>query len=152
MADTFLNQERIGLLIWKISNSWQSKLRKILKLHKISLNEYLIIETLYKLNSLNNNLSQVNISKNSGLDISVISINLGILESKNLVKRETKDNRTKQIILTNTGLKLIKDLIDSINNEEVNFFKILGSENFNFINSLKLLLGKKIRIKANYNE
>ncbi len=152
MADTFLNQERIGLLIWKISNSWQSKLRKILKLHKISLNEYLIIETLYKLNSLNNNLSQVNISKNSGLDISVISINLGILESKNLVKRETKDNRTKQIILTNTGLKLIKDLIDSINNEEVNFFKILGSENFNFINSLKLILGKKIRIKAKKND
>ena len=152
MADTFLNQERIGLLIWKISNSWQSKLRKILKLHKISLNEYLIIETLYKLNSLNNNLSQVNISKNSGLDISVISINLSILESKNLVKRETKDNRTKQIILTNTGLKLIKDLIDSINNEEVNFFKILGSENFNFINSLKLILGKKIRIKAKKND
>tara|TARA_Y100000590_G_scaffold432222_1_gene547996 strand:- start:3472 stop:3930 length:459 start_codon:yes stop_codon:yes gene_type:complete len=152
MADTFLNQERIGLLIWKISNSWQSKLRKILKLHKISLNEYLIIETLYKLNSLNNNLSQVIISKNSGLDISVISINLNILESKNLVKRKTQDNRTKQIILTNTGLKLIKDLIDSINNEEVNFFKILGSENFNFINSLKLLLGKKIRIKAKKND
>ena len=31
MADTSLNENRLGLLIWQTSNIWQSKLRKILK-------------------------------------------------------------------------------------------------------------------------
>jgi len=152
MADTFLNEERIGLLIWQISNSWQSKLRKVLKNYNISLNEYLIIETLYKLNSSSNILSQIKIAKNSCLDVSVISTNLTLLENKKLIERNNKDSRTNQIILTNSGLSLIKDIINNISNEEIDFFKILGAETFNFTNSLKLLLGKKIRIKANKNE
>ena len=40
MADTSLNENRLGLLIWQTSNIWQSKLRKILKNHNISLNEH----------------------------------------------------------------------------------------------------------------
>ena len=28
MADTSLNENRIGLLIWQTSNVWQSKIRK----------------------------------------------------------------------------------------------------------------------------
>ena len=31
MADTSLSENKIGLLIWQMSNYWQSKLRKILK-------------------------------------------------------------------------------------------------------------------------
>ena len=43
-------------------------------------------------------------------------------------------------------------MIEEIIQTENNFFNKLNHETFNFINSLKLLLGKKIRIKANYNE
>ena len=50
MADTSLNENRIGLLVWQTCNIWQTKLRKILKKYNISLNEYLIIETVFKLN------------------------------------------------------------------------------------------------------
>ena len=75
MADTSLNENRLGLLIWQTSNIWQSKLRKILKNHKISLNEYLIIETLFKLSSLTKTVSQIRIANNSSLDVSVVSTN-----------------------------------------------------------------------------
>ena len=85
MADTSLNENRLGLLIWQTSNIWQSKLRKILKNHKISLNEYLIIETLFKLSSLTKIVSQINIANNSSLDVSVVSTNLTLLENKNLI-------------------------------------------------------------------
>ena len=34
MADTSLAEKKIGLLVWKLSNHWQSKLRKILKDYK----------------------------------------------------------------------------------------------------------------------
>ena len=85
MADTSLNENRLGLLIWQTSNIWQSKLRKILKNHKISLNEYLIIETLFKLSSTTKIVSQISIANNSSLDVSVVSINLTLLENKKLI-------------------------------------------------------------------
>jgi len=151
MADTSLNENRLGLLIWQTSNIWQSKLRKILKNHRISLNEYLIIETLYKLSSLTKIVSQISIANNSSLDVSVVSTNITLLENKNLILRTHIDNRSKNILLTDQGLSLIKSLIKIIKNEEIDFFNKLGNETFNLTNSLKLLLGKKIRIKANIN-
>ena len=141
----------MGLLIWQTSNIWQSKLRKILKIYKISLNEYLIIETLFKLSSLTKIVSQISIANNSSLDVSVVSTNLTLLENKNLILRTHIDNRSKNILLTDQGLSLIKSLIKIIKNEEIDFFNKLGNETFNLTNSLKLLLGKKIRIKANKN-
>ena len=151
MADTSLNENRLGLLIWQTSNIWQSKLRKILKNHKISLNEYLIIETLFKLSSLTKTVSQIRIANNSSLDVSVVSTNLTLLENKNLILRTHIDNRSKNILLTDQGLSLISSLIKIIKNEEIEFFNKLGNETFNLTNSLKLLLGKKIRIKAYRN-
>ena len=151
MADTSLNENRLGLLIWQTSNIWQSKLRNILKNHKISLNEYLIIETLFKLSSLTKIVSQISIANNSFLDVSVVSTNLTLLEKKNLILRTQIDNRSKNIILTDQGLSLISSLLKFITNEEIDFFNKLGNETFNLTNSLKLLLGKKIRIKANIN-
>ena len=151
MADTSLNENRLGLLIWQTSNIWQSKLRKILKNYKISLNEYLIIETLFKLSSLTKTVSQIRIANNSSLDVSVVSTNLTLLENKNLILRIHIDNRSKNILLTDQGLSLISFLIKIIKNEEIEFFNKLGNETFNLTNSLKLLLGKKIRIKAYKN-
>ena len=151
MADISLNENRLGLLIWQTSNIWQSKLRKILKNYKISLNEYLIIETLFKLNSLTKIVSQISIANNSFLDVSVVSTNLTLLENKNLILRKYIDNRSKNILLTDQGLSLISSLIKIIKNEEIDFFNKLGNETFNLTNSLKLLLGKKIRIKAYKN-
>ena len=114
MADTSLNENRLGLLIWQTSNIWQSKLRKILKNHKISLNEYLIIETLFKLSSLTKIVSQISIATNSFLDVSVVSTNLTLLENKNLILRTSIDNRSKNILLTDQGLSLILSLIKNI--------------------------------------
>jgi hypothetical protein len=64
----------------------------------------------------------------------------------------SNDNRSNRLILTREGINIIESIIDEIILTEKNFFGKLNEETFNFINSLKLLLGKKIRIKANYNE
>ena len=153
MADTSLNENRIGLLIWQTSNLWQSKLRNKLSKYNISFNEYLIIETIYNLSNISNNISQIDIVNNSFIDKSVVSAKLSQLVKKKLIKKMTpNDNRSNRLILTNEGSKIIENIIDDIILTENNFFGKLNEETFNFINSLKLLLGKKIRIKANYNE
>ena len=152
MADTSLTEKKIGLLIWRVSNFWQSKLRNILNKFKISLNEYLILETLFILDDNIYFPSQTKISAFSGIDISVVSVCLKSLEYKKLIKRNIdKDNRKKAISILPLGKKLYNEIFPMIDKEESYIFDKLRNEKLNFCNSLKLILGKKIRIKAENN-
>jgi DNA-binding MarR family transcriptional regulator len=153
MADTSLNENRIGLLIWQTSNLWQSRIRKNINKYNISFNEYLILETVYNLDKILSNISQIDIVKHSFVDKSVVSSKLSQLNHKKLIKKlRPVDNRSNKLKLTKEGVDLVEKMIKEIIEIENNFFNKLNQETFNFINSLKLLLGKKIRIKANYNE
>ena len=149
MADTSLFEINIGLLIWKISNLWQSRLRQILYPYNMSLNEYLILKSIKDLSEKKLTLNQNKIAINIGINISVASVTIKLLESKFLIDRNNdKDNRKKNITLLDKGLKILEAINPLIELEEKNLFKKLNNETFNFTNSLKLLLGKKIRIKA----
>ena len=149
MADTSLNENRLAILIWQTSNLWQSKIRQILKNSDLTFNEYLILETLYKLIDEQDNITQQDICKNSSIDRSVVSQKInGLEEKKLLMSAQPKDKRSYGLSLTNNGILLVESLISSVEKQESFIFDKLGSEIFNFTNSLKLILGKKIRIKA----
>ena len=149
MADTSLLEKNLGLLIWQVSNYWQSKLRKILKNYNLTLNEYLVLQTINDLSIINKDFSQKMISKFSSIDNSVVSVTLKLLEKKNLISRINKtDNRKKNIEILDIGNNLFNKIYPKIMEEEKIIFDKLQSENYNFINSLKLILGKSIRIKA----
>ena len=153
MADTSLNENRLALLIWQTSNLWQSKVRNKLKESEITLNEYLILETIYLLQQENINITQQDICKNASIDRSVVSLRVSKLEEKKLIsKQQPQDKRSDSLILTTAGNDLINNMIDNIIELENELFNKLGSEIFNFTNSLKLLLGKKIRIRAKLND
>ena len=153
MADTSLNENRLSILVWQTSNLWQSKIRQILKSTDLTFNEYLILETLYKLIDEQDNITQQDICKNSSLDRSVVSQKINGLEEKKLLMRsQPKDKRSYGLSLTNNGVLLVESLINSVENQESFIFDKLDSEIFNFTNSLKLILGKKIRIKAKLND
>ena len=149
MADTSLIENRIGILIWKASNYWQLNLRKILKPFNISINEYLVLQSIIYLMDNRSNFYQNEISELIGIDISVTSVTLKSLESKKYISRKIlNDNRKKIVTVLNEGNDLFKQINPLIAKEEQRLFNKLNNETFNFINSLKLLLGKKIRIKA----
>ena len=153
MADTSLNENRIGLLIWQTSNLWQSIIRKQIIKSNLSFNEYLILETVYNLSKFLTEINQVDIVKHSFIDKSVVSAKLTKLDKKKLIKKMTPDdNRSNKLALTKEGMIIVEKIINDVIEVENVFFSKLNQESFNFINSLKLLLGKKIRIKANYNE
>ena len=74
---------------------------------------------------------------------------LKLLEKKKLVKRKLLiDNRKKNIELLKEGSEMFDKIYPLIVQEEYRLFNKLNNEIFNFTNSLKLVLGKKIRIKA----
>ena len=153
MADTSLNENRLALLIWQTSNLWQSRIRHKLKDSQITLNEYLILETIYLLQQKKINITQQDICKNASIDRSVVSLRVSKLEEKKLIsKQQPQDKRSDSLILTAAGNDLINNIIDNIVDLENELFNKLGSEIFNFTNSLKLLLGKKIRIRAKLND
>ena len=149
MADTSSIEDKIGLLIWKASNFWLSKLRKILVPYNLSINEYFILHSIKSLSIKKSNIYQNEISEFIGIDISVTSVTLKQLEEKKFISREIKsDNRKKIINILDEGEAIFKILHTLIEKEEETLFNKLKNETFNFTNSLKLLLGKKIRIKA----
>ena len=149
MADTSLSEKKIGLLIWHVSKFWQAKLRFILNKYNLSLNEYLIIEALNILDKNFKPPSQTRISIFSGIDESVVCVCLKSLEKKNLIKRTVdQDNRKKIINILPVGIKLFNAIYPQINQQENDIFDKLQNEKLNFCNLLKLILGKKIRIKV----
>ena len=149
MADTSLAERKIGLLVWQLSNHWQSKLRKILKDYKLTLNEYLILESISDLSENQDELSQNRISIFAGIDISVASVTFKLLENKKLIARRTKkDNRKKIVEMLANGINLHNKVKPLILKEELNIFNKLHNEIYNFKNLIKLLLGKSVRIKA----
>ena len=153
MADTSLNENRLSILIWQTSNLWQSKIRFLLKNSNITFNEYLILETLYKLQKNQENITQQDICNNSSIDRSVVSLKISSLEKKRLLNRsQPKDKRSYDLILSKNGNLLVESLINNVENQENIIFEKLSTEIFNFTNSLKLLLGRKIRIKAKLND
>ena len=151
MKENLLYDKRIGLMLWRTSNLWQSKLRSGLKKFSITLNEFIILESLYLLRR-DIIISQIDLSQFSGVDNSVVSIILKSLNKKKLIiKKVNLDNRKKNIKLTSEAISLLNKTIPVIKDIENNFFDKLGSEHLNFINSLKIILRKKIRIKAESN-
>lgn len=149
MENSSLSEKKIGLLIWNVSIYWQNKLRLVLSQYHLSLNEYLILESLKILKNKIPFPSQINISSFSGIDESVVSVSLKSLENKNLIKRTVdQDNRKKVINILPTGQKLFDEIFPKINQQESDLFDKLSNEKNNFCNLLKLILGKKIRVKA----
>ena len=147
MNNDHLIDIKIGLLLWKTSNLWQSKLRNVLEEYNLTLNEFIILETLFM--SQDEGITQIYISKSSGVNVSVISTVIKVLQKKSLIIRKSDlDSRKKIIELNENGSILIKKILPFINEVENNIFLKLGKDEINFINSMKLILGKKIRIKA----
>ena len=133
MADTSLAEKKIGLLVWQLSNHWQSKLRKILKNYKLTLNEYLVLESISNLSDNQKELFQNAISIFAGIDISVASVTFKLLENKKLIIRTTKnDNRKKIVEMLASGINLYNKVKPLILREELNIFYKLHNEIYNF--------------------
>ena len=111
--------------------------------------KFIILETLFILSNSLKSITQVLLSQSSGVDISVVSTVLKNLRKKSYINRKTGlDNRNKIIELTPEAISLLKKILPIVNKAEMFFFSKLGKEEINFCNFLRLILGRKIRIKA----
>ena len=78
------------------------------------------------------------------------SVTFKLLENKKLIIRTKKnDNRKKIVEMLASGINLYNKVKPLVLREEIDIFNKLHNEIHNFQNSIKLLLGKSVRIKAN---
>ena len=74
---------------------------------------------------------------------------LKLLKKKSLIIRKIdKDSRNHIIDLTNDANILLEKILPEVNVIEKNFFSKLGKDETNFANSLRLVLGRRIKVKA----
>ena len=107
------------------------------------------MQSIHHLHSIKSKTHQNVISNFIGIDISVASVTFKSLENKNYISRQIEsDNRKKIVKMLDKGKNLFEVITPLIKKEEQLMFEKLKNETFNFTNSLKLLLGKKIRIQA----
>ena len=95
------SEKSTGLLFMRVYNKWHSMIKKELKKMNLTHPQFVVLASLAYLSQNSNEVTQIMISKLSGIDVMTISQILGLLEKHNFVKRKehSKDTRAKAVTL-----------------------------------------------------
>jgi MarR family transcriptional regulator, organic hydroperoxide resistance regulator len=131
-----------GLLLWQTTTCWQRLIKKSLEPYNISHSQFVILAILLWWRGKNKDVTQVNIVNMSKLDKMTVSKSLKKLVSIFLVKRyeNKKDTRAKSVLLTKSGVDLVKKLVPLVEGIDAVFFgKLKSKEEQNLIMTLQKL-------------
>lgn len=136
-------KESSGFLLWKISNLWQKEIRNILSPFNLTHTQFVVLANIFWLTQNKYDVTQIQISKQSGVGKMMISSIIKILKKKNfiIVTQSITDNRAKVISLTETGEKLLKKTVPLVESFDDYFFKKLWDQR-SFNNELSKLLAR----------
>lgn len=113
-----------GFLLWQTTMLWQRLIKKALEPYAISHAQFVIMATLLWFELQKKSTTQVEIIQWSKLDKMTVSKSLKKLVSLKLVNRmeHQTDSRAKNVLLTSTGKKLVRQLIPLVEEVDVQFF------------------------------
>jgi MarR family transcriptional regulator, organic hydroperoxide resistance regulator len=94
--------ESSGFLLWQLNNIWQRQIIKSLKEFNLTHVQFVILTSLYWLETHNEKTTQISIAKFAHADVMMTSKVLRTLEEKKLIKRtdDKVDTRAKVIKIT----------------------------------------------------
>lgn len=116
--------ESPGFLLWQTTMLWQRLIKKALEPYAISHAQFVIMATLLWFELQKKSTTQVEIIQWSKLDKMTVSKSLKKLVSLKLVNRmeHQTDSRAKNVLLTSTGKKLVRQLIPLVEEVDAQFF------------------------------
>lgn len=123
-----------GFLLWKVSNYWQREIKKSIKEFDLTHTQFVVLANIYYLGLQNENVTQIDIANQIGIDKMLTSNVLKSLLKKEFITRKEHetDTRAKVIKLTNTGFEILKDSIKVVEEFDKFFFERLSnSDQFN---------------------
>jgi DNA-binding MarR family transcriptional regulator len=131
----------LGLDFWKASCSWKRKIEHNLKQLGLTHPQFIVLYYILQFSVSNKNISQINLSKETGIDTATISQIVRGLEKKLLLKRKhlKGDERSKFIKLSELGEKITTESIAIYSSATIEFFEPVVTNFDVFMKDLKKL-------------
>ena len=119
----------------RVYNKWHSMIKKELKKMNLTHPQFVVLASLaYLSQNGNDEVTQVMISKLSGIDVMTVSQILSLLEKHDFVKRKehSKDTRAKAVILSKKGEEVLQKAVPLVEQIDEVFFGKLDRDEKQF--------------------
>ena len=119
----------------RVYNKWHSIIKKELKKMNLTHPQFVVLASLaYLSQNGNEEITQVMISKLSGIDVMTVSQILNLLEKNDFVKRKehSKDTRAKAVILSKKGEEVLQKAVPLVEQIDEIFFGKLDRDEKQF--------------------
>ena len=119
----------------RVYNKWHSMIKQELKKMNLTHPQFVVLASLaYLSQNGNEEITQVMISKLSGIDVMTVSQILNLLEKNDFVKRKehSKDTRAKAVILNKKGEEVLQKAVPLVEQIDEIFFGKLDTDEEQF--------------------
>ena len=118
----------------RVYNKWHSMIKKELKKMNLTHPQFVVLASLAYLSQDSNEVTQVMISKLSGIDVMTVSQILNLLEKNDFVKRKehSRDTRAKAVILNKKGEEALQKAVPLVEKIDEIFFEKLDTDEEQF--------------------
>ena len=118
----------------RVYNKWHSMIKKELKKMNLTHPQFVVLASLAYLSQDSNEVTQVMISKLSGIDVMTVSQILNLLEKNDFIKRKehSRDTRAKAVILNKKGEETLQKAVPLVEKIDEIFFEKLDTDEEQF--------------------
>ena len=118
----------------RVYNKWHSMIKKELKKMNLTHPQFVVLASLAYLLQDSDEVTQVMISKLSGIDVMTVSQILNLLEKHDFVKRKehSRDTRAKAVILNKKGEEALQKAVPLVEKIDEIFFEKLDTDEEQF--------------------
>ena len=118
----------------RVYNKWHLMIKQELKKMNLTHPQFVVLASLAYLSQNGNEVTQIMISKLSGIDVMTVSQILGLLEKHNFVKRKEHswDTRAKAVTLNKKGEEILQNAVPLIEQIDEFFFGKLDNDEEQF--------------------
>ena len=118
----------------RVYNKWHFLIKKELKRINLTHPQFVVLASLVYLSQNGDEVTQVMISKLSGMDVMTVSQILSLLEKHDFVKRKehSRDTRAKAVILNKKGEEILQKAVPLVEQIDEIFFEKLNTDEGQF--------------------
>jgi DNA-binding MarR family transcriptional regulator len=115
-----------GFLLWKLTNLWQSRIRKALKSLNLTHVQFVLLANIVYVDGQGKQLTAAQLSRFTKVDKVMVSDVVKTLCSKGLIikKKDARDSRMSYLLPTSDGQSLAQKAIQVVENTDHHFFEL----------------------------